>query len=149
MKTILQSILQGVLRLLGCPAELGEQTCWPAVTAASDLRSYQNRVMRFPAAQTCNVASNAVSAAAAQIPGGILQNNPNSGQPASIAYSGLSKGWAGATTTARALATTNGSGQVIDAVSGDIVIGRFMEAGATDDRVSMLLFPPVRWGSVA
>ena len=153
MKTLvlmLISVLAGFAqRALGCPAEFGEQQCYPAVTAASDLRSYQYRIVRFSAAQTCNVASNAVSAAGAQLPAGVLQNNPNSGEAASIAYAGLSKVWAGATTTARAVLTTNGSGQAIDAVSGDIVVGRFLEAGASDDRVSALLAFPVRWGSVA
>ena len=149
MKTILQSILHGALRLLGCPGEFGDQSLWPAVTAASDLRSYQYRAVRFAAAQTCNVASNDVSAAATEIPSGILQNNPNSGQPASIAYAGLTKAWAGDTITARALLTTNGSGKVVDAGSGDIVFARAMEAGAADDRISVLVFPPVRWASVA
>lgn len=152
MKKFLTQILTAVgllsLRVQACAAEFGAQDTWPAVTAATDLRSYQYRLMRFAAAQTVNVASNAVSAAATEIPCGVLQNNPNSGEAASIAYSGLSKAVAGATLTARGLLTTNGSGQVIDAVSGAVIIGRAMEAVAVSERASVLLAFPMRAGSV-
>lgn len=130
-------------------AEFGAQETWPAVTAAADLTSYQYRVMRFAGAQTCNVASNAVSAAPTEIPCGVLQNKPKSGEAAVIAYQGPSKAVAGATLTARALISTNGSGQVIDAVSGSIVIGRCQESVAVGETASIVLMPPVRWGSVA
>ena len=131
-------------------AEFGEQVLWPAVTAAVDLSGYQYRIMRFSAAQQCNVASHALSAAAAQLPCGVLQNKPKSGEAASIAYMGPSKVMAGAAVTARALITTDGSGKAIDAVSGSLVIGRAQEAaGATDEIIGVVLMPPVRWGSVA
>lgn len=153
MKKLISLFLTAVslltLRALACAAEFGPQEMWPAVTAATDLRSFQYRVVRFAAAQTCSVASHALSAAATELPCGILQNNPNSGEVASIAYAGPSKAVAGATLTARALLTTNGSGQVIDAVSGSIVIGRAMEAVAVSERASVMLAFPMRAGSVA
>lgn len=136
-------------RAQACWGEFGAQETWPAVTAAVDLSGYQYRVVRFSAAQACNVASHALSAAATELPCGILQNKPKSGEAATIAFAGASKAVAGATVTARALLTTNGSGKVIDAVSGSIVIGRAQEAGATDEIISVVLMPPVRWGSVA
>jgi hypothetical protein len=136
-------------RAQACWGEFGSQETWPAVTAAVDLSGYQYRVMRFSAAQACNVASHALSAAAEELPCGVLQNKPQSGEAAAIAFAGASKAMAGASVTARALLTTNGSGKVIDAVSGSIVIGRAQEAGATDEIISIVLMPPVRWGSVA
>ena len=39
---------------------------------------------------------------------------------------------------------------MIDALSGDVVIGRAMQAATTANTfVLALIFPPVRWGSVA
>lgn len=154
IKNFLQSVVAALAAYAGvflaARAEGGPNEVWPAVTAAVDLTDYQYRVMRFGAAQTCNVASNDVSAAAAEIPSGILQNNPNSGQAATVAHTGRSKAVAGAAVTARALLTTNGSGKVIDAGSGDVIFARAMEAaGAADERISVLLFPAVRGGSVA
>ncbi|MDZ4342344.1 MAG: hypothetical protein U1E51_07890 [Candidatus Binatia bacterium] len=136
-------------RAQACWGEFGAQDTWPAVTAAVDLSGYQYRVVRFSAAQACNVASHALSAAPTEIPCGILQNKPKSGEAATVAYAGPSKAMAGATVTARALISTNGSGQVIDAVSGSIVIGRAQETGAVSEIISVVLMPPVRWGSVA
>lgn len=139
-----------VARLYGTWAEFGEQEAWPAVRAATDLSGYQYRIMRFSAAETCNVASNAVSAAAAEAPAGVLQNTPSSGQAAGIAYGGFTKVMAGAAVTARAFITTNGSGKAIAAVSGDMVMGRaVLAAAATDEIISAVIFPAVRGGSVA
>ena len=48
----------------------------------------------------------------------------------------------------KALVTT-GSGKLAHAASGDIVIGRALEtAGAEDELISTLLFPPFRLGHV-
>ena len=151
LKLMILSALAGfAARALACRAEFGAQDAWPAVQANFDATGYQYRAVRFDAAQTCNVASNAVSADGLEAPAGILQNNPNSGQAATIAYAGLSKAVAGAAITTREYITTNGSGKVITAVSGDMVFGRALEAvGAADEVVSVLLFPAVRWGSAA
>lgn len=131
-------------------AEFGNQQLYPAARAAADLRSFQYRIVRFSAADGVNVASNDVSADAFEIPSGVLQNNPNSGQACSIAYMGHSKVVAGAAIAARELITTNGSGKAVEATSGDIVIGRAIEAaGAENDVIGVMLFPPVRGGSVA
>lgn len=136
-------------RALALHGEFGPNETWPAVSAAADLSGYQYRVMRFSAAEACNVASNAVSADRFEIPAGILQNNPSSGRAATIAFFGPSKAYAGASVAARELITTDGSGMVIEAVSGSIVIGRAIEAAAVNDIFSVMLFPPVRAGSVA
>ena len=150
LKLIVTALMAYAVRALAAHAEFGPQQSWPAVQANFNATSYQYRVMRFDAAQTCNVASNAVSADGLEAPAGILQNNPLSGQAADIAYAGLSKAVAGAAITTREYITTNGSGKVITAVSGDMVMGRALEAvGAEDQVVSVLLFPAVRWGSAA
>lgn len=131
-------------------AEFGNQKVIPGLVAAGDLSAFQYRVMRLSAAKTVNVASHALSSAAAEAPCGVLQNNPAAaGRAATVAYEGLSKVKAGATVTVNAMATTNGSGKAIDAVSGSIVIGRFLEAGSTDELVAIMLQPPAKWGSVA
>lgn len=130
--------------------EFGGQETWPAVTAANDLTGYQYRVMRFAAGETCNIASNAVSADKFEAPAGILQNNPSSGRAATIAFFGPSKAVAGAAVAARKMITTDGSGMVIEAVSGNLIIGRSIEATAAALEVfSVMLFPAVRGGSVA
>ncbi len=149
MKIILSILALFAQRALAMHGEFGPNETWPAVRAATDMSALQYRVVRFAAAETCNIASNAVSMDALEAPAGILQNNPASGQAATIAFFGPSKAWAGATISAREYITTNGSGKVIEAVSGDVIIGRTIEAAATDDIVSVMLFPPVRGGSAA
>ena len=137
-------------KFLAAFAEFGEQWLLPAVASATDLSSYQYRVMRLSAARTCNVASHALGASGVGAAAGILQNNPTSGRAASIAYLGLSKAVAGAAVTVNAYISTDGSGYVIDAVSGTLAIGRALEASTTaGDVISVALFPPTRIGSVA
>jgi hypothetical protein len=136
-------------RALASWAEFGPQETYPARRAGADLSSFQYRVVRFAGADNVNVASNDVSLAATEVPRGILQNNPSSGQPATVAFMGLSKAKAGASITVDTYVTTNGSGKVVAVTSGDIAIGTALEAsGAEDDIITVQLFPPVRCGSV-
>lgn len=129
-------------------AEFGAQECWPAMRIATDGSALKYRVMRLSAANVCNIASNAVSADAPEMPIGILQNNPTSGRAATVAYLGLSKAVAGAVVAVNEEVTTDGSGMVIVAVSGDIRLGRALEAAsAALDIISVQLFPPYRGGS--
>ena len=151
---LILAILAGLVsfseRLLVAWADFGPQEVWPAARAATDFTNLKYRVVRFDAAGTCNIASNNLSSDAFELAAGVIQNNPNSGQAATIAFNGRSKAWAGAAVAARELITHNASGKVIEAVSGSTVIGRALEtAAATDDLISVQLFPPVRWGSVA
>lgn len=81
---------------------------------------------------------------------GVMQNDPGVGEAMSIAYSGLSKVVAGGALTANAIITTNGSGRAAAVTSGQMALGRVLEAsGADGDVVSALLFPPVRWAGAA
>lgn len=131
-------------------AEFGSQHIWPGLSAAADLSAKQYVVMRFAAATTVNIASEVLVTGALKGPIGILQNAPKSGEPATVAYMGLSKAFGGGTVTAGAPVSYNSSGCVIDAVSGDTVIGRAMETATTHaEIVTVMLFPPVKWASVA
>jgi hypothetical protein len=139
-------------------AEFGAQDAVTA-RAAVDLSSHQYLVMRLSSAPAglgaggapgCNIASHNLGTSAAGLAAGVLQNNPQSGQAATIAYQGWSKVKVGAQTTANALATHDSSGFAINAVSGSTVIGRFAEASTGALQVvGIRLFPPVKWGSVA
>lgn len=63
---------------------------------------------------------------------GILQSQPNSGQHGNVHYFGETKAVAGAAiTTPGYPLTTAASGFVVAAVSGDNVIGRYVQGGRT------------------
>lgn len=115
--------------------------------AAADLTTKQWHVMRVVAAgppPSCNIASDA--AAAANIGTvGVLQNAPNTDEPATVANDGLSKVVAGAATSAWNWITNDASGRAINAGSGQLVIGRATEsAGAAGQVISVLLQKPFR-----
>lgn len=113
-----------------------------SAAAASDLTNTRYHIMRWVAAGTCNIASHA-AATAVLGPMGILQNKPTSGAAATIGFAGESKVVAGGSLTANTLITTNGSGRAAAATSGDIIIGRVLEAASADgDVVRCLMMPP-------
>ena len=77
---------------------------------------------------------------------GVLQNKPESGQAASVAYGGLSKAVAGASISVWDNLTVNGSGRAITVTSGSMCLGQAVEAaGADGDIITVLLSKPVRW----
>lgn len=157
MKAILRILtlaLSGVLAhaeaALGCRAQYGEQFTVPGFTAAASLNHHQYGVVRMAAATTVNIASEVLVSGALLTAFGILQNKPLVNEAAQICVFGLSKVFAGGTITAGAPISYDSSGHVVNAVSGDVVIGRALEAATTaGERVLALIFPPVRWGSVA
>ena len=146
----MKRILDYFIGLLACFAEFGEQQTIPGFTAAVDLSAKQYHIVRPAGTLTCDIASHALGSSAVGAPLGVLQTDPRTGEAATIAFAGLSKVVTGAAVTVNALVSTNGSGRAIDAVSGSVVIGRAIEATSNDGEVAtVLLFPPVRWGSVA
>ena len=150
MKTILKHVLAFAEAALGCKAEFGEQFTIPGLTAAASLNHHQYGVVRFAAATTVNIASEVLVSGALKTAIGVLQNKPYVNEPAQVCVMGLSKVFAGGTITAGAPISYDSSGHVIDAVSGDVVIGRAMQAATTaGEKVTALILPPVRWGSVA
>lgn len=119
-------------------SEYGE---FSAIThkAAADLSAAQYHFLRYSAADTVNVASNAVDEAMA----GVLINKPDAvNRAASVAVRGEVKITAGGALTVNDLITTNGSGRAAAATSGDYIMGRVLEtAGADGDIVRMRLEP--------
>lgn len=137
-------------RALCAWAEFGPQQTITGLTAAASLNNHQYGVVRYAAATTVNICSEVQAFAALKGPVGVLQNKPRNGEEATVAYLGMSKVIAGGTITAGAPISYDSSGHVIDAVSGDTVIGRGLEAATTaGEIVTALLLPPVRVGSVA
>ena len=111
--------------------------------AAADISVHRYHAVVGTAAGQCNVASLNTNSAIM----GVLQNKPQSGERATVAYSGKSKMQAGAAIAANAIITCNASGRAITAPnSGVIAIGKALEAaGADGEYISVLLMPPVRW----
>ena len=111
------------------------------LVAAADLSGAQYALVRASAAGLTNIASLSTNSALV----GVLQNKPLSGQAATVADFGLSKVIAGASATVNTYFTNDSSGRAVAAQSGDMIIGRFLEApGAGGDIVTARLMPPVR-----
>lgn len=155
MKTILYFLAAALAVLsahaegaLGCrtSTQYGEQTRVPGLTAATSLNNHQYGVVRLAAATTVNIASEVNVSSALAAPFGILQNKPYVNEPAEVCIFGLSQVFVGGTITAGAYITYDSSGHVVDASSGDMVIGRALEAATTAGEKSLaLIFPPIRW----
>lgn len=67
---------------------------------------------------------------------GLAKSQPNSGQHLNIGYQGHMKAWAGAAISAGARVRNTASGWMIAVVSGDIVVGRALEAANSGDLFS-------------
>ncbi len=150
IKTFMQLLLTYTQKVLGAQAESGSQMMYPGFKTNS---SYTGLVggakYIIVRATAANQADQAVAATASAILG-VMQNNPDVGEAMSIAYAGRSKVVAGGSLSVNAIITTNGSGRAAAVTSGDIAIGRILEAaGADGDVVSAVLFHPVRWQGAA
>ena len=133
-------------RVLGCRAEYGDQVTIPGFTAAASLSHHQYGVVRMATATTVNIASEVNVSSATAAPFGFLQNKPYVDEAAQVCVFGLTKMFAGGTVTAGAYVTYDSSGHVVDASSGDMVIGRALQAATTaGEKVLGLALPPVRW----
>ena len=107
-------------------------------TAAADLSSKQYHFVVLASATTVNVASAITNA-----PIGILQNNPESGQQAIVAISGISKVVADGTLAAGNFIGTSADGQA-DAISPGTdttvyMTGQCLEAASAGQTTNMLL----------
>lgn len=110
--------------------------------AAADLSAYRYCAVRLSAANNVNVASLNTSRTLF----GVLQNIPESGQRATVAYGGVSKVRVGAAVTAGDIITHNSSGRIITKpASGTYVcLGVALEtAGAAEQYISARLFPTI------
>ncbi len=80
----------------------------------------------------------------------MLQNAPKSGEPASVAYEGFSKVVAGGALGVNVYFGSNSSGKAQIVASGDMALGRTLEAATADkDVIGCLLMNPVRWSGLA
>ncbi len=110
--------------------------------AAADLSAAQNHILRLSAANACNISSLATDSDMC----GILQNKPQSGEYASIQYSGEGRVVVGAAVTAGDHLTCNGSGRAITVTSGSMALGQALEtAGADGQLIDIIQYYPVRW----
>lgn len=74
---------------------------------------------------------------------GVLVTDPSSAQFGTVVYDGKCKVTAGGAITVGVTITTNGSGRAAAAASGDMVIGRALEAGVTDGDVITAKIGPI------
>jgi len=101
--------------------------------AAADLSGKQFYIVEITGADTVNVCD-----AATDVPFGVLQNDPKSGETAVIAYADgeITKVVSDGSVTAIAIGDqlgTNASGKAVKkATSGELVLGRALEASSAD-----------------
>lgn len=120
-------------------AYAGQQIC-ATFEAAADLSGKQYHFVKLSAANTVNVCS-----AITDIPIGILQNKPGSGEAATVCLFGISKVSADGTLAAGNLIGTSADSQA-DAITAGTdttvyTMGQALEAAAAGDTVSMFLNP--------
>lgn len=107
-------------------------------TAAADLSAKQFYGVKVTAARAVNLV-----AASTDVPYGVLQNKPTSGQAADVGVFGVTKVACGGTVTAGAKLMFNSSGQAIAWASGagNTVIGTALEAGVSGQILTMFYEP--------
>lgn len=103
------------------------------LAAAADLSAKQFTVIKLDS----NGA--AASAGAGEAGIGILQNNPGSGQAATVQIDGISKAKAGGTISAGAALAANASGLLVAATTGNYIVGFAKAAAASGDVFPVVL----------
>lgn len=113
------------------------------LTAQADLQVHEKNLVHFATANGCDVRSHGDTLALGVV--GVLLNKPNSGQAATVCYDGITEVRAGAAVTAGRTFTSNASGRAVHPTSGQLIIGRALEAAAVDgDTIRALIFPAQR-----
>lgn len=72
-------------------------------------------------------------------PDGVLQNDPELGEPANIMRDGISQAELGGNVTAGDLVTTDANGKIVTATTGKYVLGRALASGSSGERGTVLL----------
>jgi hypothetical protein len=73
---------------------------------------------------------------------GVLQNEPAAaGRAAEVAIGGKTQVSCGGSVTAGGPVASDGNGQAVDAASGDVILGEAMEAGSSDEVITILFHP--------
>ena len=111
----------------------GDYKTIPGLVATGDLSSSQYLVVK--AASTADAVKVAVTAAS-DLALGVLQNDPTSGQPAEVAYSGICKARAASSVTYGSKLTFNSTGQVKTTTTDkDEIIGIALKASVSANDV--------------
>lgn len=112
----------------------------PGMVAGADLTAAQHRFVNV------NASGKVVAAGAGTPCDGVLQNNPDTDQAATVwGVGSVSKVSAGAAVAQGALVASDGNGQGITAVSGNYIAGRALTAAAgAGELISVWLFNPGR-----
>lgn len=90
-------------------------------------------------AVTVDSESNAVLAGAGEVAIGILQNDPNEDEAATIMTYGLTKAVFGDTVANGAIVTPDADGKLVTSTTGDREVGIAIEGGAADEIGTVLL----------
>jgi hypothetical protein len=116
------------------------QICFGTLTAAADLSSKQYHFVKLASATTVNVCS-----AITDVPIGVLQNDPESGEAAVIAIFGISKVVADGTITAARWLGTSADSQAAGITPGSdttvYVMGQAIQAASAGETFTMFLNP--------
>lgn len=116
--------------------------------ALSDLSAQQYNIVHYVGPRNCDIRS--LGQTLVLGPVGVLENKPEATQAATVTVNGQTRVRAGAAVTAGRTFTANASGRAVHPTSGDLVIGRALEAAAADgDLISALVFPAVRLAATA
>lgn len=99
---------------------------------------------RYVCVQGSGTDGGAMATAVTQNLLGIAQNEPLAGEHLSVCMLGMSRAVAGAAVAAWAEVTTNASGRLVTAASGDCVIGTALEAAAADGDLFKVLVQRMR-----
>lgn len=114
-----------------------EDTQCLTATAGADLSASQYLFVKAAAAKTVVVAS-----AITDVTLGVLQNDPTSGLPASVAYAGTTKVIAGAAIAVNARVAPTAAGKAQTAVATQYARGIALTAAAADgDVIEVALIP--------
>lgn len=106
------------------------------VVAGADLSSSQFKFVESNSSGTATVCNSAGEYAL-----GVLQNDPTSGNAATIATSGISKVVLGGTVAINDQISTDASGRAIAATTGHKILGIAIKGGAVGEIGSVLLRP--------
>lgn len=122
--------------------EFGERVSL-TLTALSDLSAQQYNIVHYVTPRNCDIRSLGQTLTLGPI--GVLENKPEANQAATVTYTGQTRVRAGAAVTAGRTFTANASGRAVHPTSGQLVVGRAIEAAAADgDLISAIIFPAQR-----
>jgi hypothetical protein len=109
----------------------------PSFTAAASLATKKFHAVKITAADTVNICTGATD-----VPVGILQNAPASGEACEIPEGGIVKAICGGVVAAGNWVGTDANGKlVVKSADKDYVLGQALEAGADGTIIAVLMRP--------